>query len=37
MKSIIRPIKELMAMGFIGIVFSGVFLCLVNILMVVSY
>lgn len=37
MKSITRPIKEMMMMGFLGILFSSVFLSFMEILMVVSY
>ena len=37
MESILRPIKELIIMGFFGIFFGGTFLALMGLLMAVSY
>lgn len=37
MESITRPIKELMMLGFMAIIFCGVFLALIGLLMAVSY
>lgn len=37
MQTIIRPIKELMMIGFGAILFGGIFLSLLEMLMAVSY
>ena len=37
MEVMIRPIKELMMLGFCAIVFGGIFLSFVGLLMAVSY
>ena len=37
MESIIRPIKELMMIGFIAILYGGIFLSFIRLFMEVSY
>lgn len=37
MESIVRPIKELMMLSFLGILFGSIFLFLIEVLMAVSY